>query len=136
MAVADYTGRIIVLAAINIQDKIKRGLSKAINKTGSASSDLVYIEKVTVSGGNSPIDTPVRTPTNVLLVDAIFKSYDRSLVGGTVKAGDRELVSNGDVEILMGERIIQGSTSYNVIAVEVKAPTSEVLAYIAQVRVQ
>lgn len=124
------------MAAINIQDKIKRGLSKAINKTGSTSSELVYVEKIALSGGNSPLDPPVRTPTNVLLVDAIFKSYDRSLIGDTVKAGDRELVSNSDVEILMGERIIQGSTSYTVIDVDVKAPTSDVLAYIAQVRVQ
>ena len=132
----DYIGRIAVLAAINIQDKIKRGLSKAINKTGSASSELVYVEKIILSGGNSPLDPPVRTPTNVLLVDAIFKSYDRSLIGDTVKAGDRELVSNSDVEILMGERIIQGSTTYTVVASEPKAPTSDVLAYIAQVRVQ
>ena len=136
MVVVDCIGRITVLAAIDIQGKIKRGLSKAINKTGSSSSDLVYIEKIALSGGNSPLDPPVRTPTNVLLVDAIFKSYDRSLIGDTVKSGDRELVCNGDVEILMGERIIQGSTSYTVIAVEVKAPTSDVLAYIAQVRVQ
>jgi hypothetical protein len=128
--------RIPVLAAIDIQEKIKRGLSKAINKTGSSSSDLVYVEKITISGGNSPLDPPVRTPANVLLVDAIFKSYDRSLIGGTIKAGDRELVSNSDVEILMGERIIQGPTSYTVIDVDVKAPTSDVLAYIAQVRVQ
>lgn len=136
MVVVDCIGRITVLAAINIQDKIKRGLSKAINKTGSASSELVYVEKIVLSGGNSPLDPPVRTPTNVLLVDAIFKSYDRSLIGDTVKAGDRELVSNSDVEILIGERIIQGSTSYTVIAAEPKAPTSDVLAYISQVRVQ
>ena len=94
--------RITVLAAIDIQEKIKRGLSKAINKTGSASSDLVYVEKIVLSGGNSPLDPPVRTPTSTLLVDAVFKSYDRKLINENIKAGDRELVSNNDVEIKIG----------------------------------
>lgn len=136
MVAADYIARIINLAANDIQAKVKRGLSKAINKTGSSSSDLVYVEKIALSGGNSPLDPPIRTVTPTLLVDAIFKSYDKSLIGDTVKAGDRELVSNSDVEILMGETIIQGSSKYIVIAVDVKAPTSDVLAYIAQVRLQ
>lgn len=124
------------MGSANIQAKIKKGLAKAINKTGSASSELVYVERIVLSGGNSPIDPPVRTPTNTLLVDAIFTSYDKSLIDGNIKAGDRKLVANGDVEILMGERIIQGSTNYIVINVDKKAPTSDVLAYIAQVRVQ
>lgn len=136
MVVVGCIERITALAAIDIQKKIQQGLSKAINKTGSASSDLVYVEKIALSGGNSPLDPPVRTPTNLLLVDAIFKSYDKSLIGDTVKAGDRELVSNSDVEILMGEIIIQGSNRYIVVNVEPKAPTSDVLAYIAQVRLQ
>jgi len=124
------------MSASNIQAKIRKGLAKAINKTGSSSSDLVFVEKITLAGGNSPLNPAIRTPTNVLLVDAVFSSYDQSLIDDVIQVGDRRLVSNGDVVIDRGEVIIEGNTRYTVIAVDVKAPTSDVLAYISQVRVQ
>ncbi len=119
-----------------IQGRIKRGLAKAIKKTGSPSIEKVYLMQKTAVGGDTPLDTPTVTVTPVLLVDAIFKSYDKELIGGNIVAGDRELVSNNDVEIQTGDIIKQGNDEFIVIDVDVKAPTSDVLCYIAQVRQQ
>ena len=124
------------MGSANIQAKIKKGLAKAINKTGSASSELVYLVKETNTGGNTPIDPPVTTKTDVLLVNAIFKNYDQSLVGGNIVAGDRQLVCDNSVIIAEGDTIKQGSTNYIVIDLGQSAPTSDVLSYSPQVRVQ
>ena len=98
------------MSASGIQAKIKKGLAKAISKTGSTSSELIYVEKITLSGGNSPLNPPIPTPNNVLLIDAIFKSYNQELIDGVIQAGDRQLVANGDVVIKRGEIIIEGNT--------------------------
>lgn len=124
------------MGAIDIQAKIKRGLSKAIDKTGSNNSDLVYLVKKTNFGGDTPIDPPITSTKDVLLVDAIFKSYDQKMIGGNIIAGDRQLVSNNQVEIQSGDTIKEGATLYTVIDIDIKAPTSDVLAYISQVRVK
>ncbi len=124
------------MAAFDIQSKIKKGLARAINKTGSPSIDKVYLMQKTFSGGDTPLDTPTVTVLPVLLFDAIFKSYDKELIGGNIVAGDRELVSNSDVEIKTGSIIKQGNDEFVVISVDVKAPTSDVLLYISQVRQQ
>ena len=124
------------MAAIDIQAKIKKGLARAINKVGSPASDLVYLMQEAVSGGDTPLDTPTVTVTPVLLVNAIFKSYEKELIGGNIVAGDRELVSDNTVEIKAGDTIKQGANEFVVIDVDIKAPTSEVLAYISQVRQQ
>jgi len=117
-----------------IQGRIKRGLAKAVNKTGSTSIDKVYLMQKTVVGGGTPLGTPTVTVTPVLLVDAIFKSYEKELMGGNIVAGDRELVSNNDVEIKTGDTIKQGSALFTVVSVDVKAPTSDTLLYISQLR--
>lgn len=124
------------MGAANIQAKVRRGLSRAINKTGSTSSDLVYLVNKTISGGDSPINPPVTSTNDVLLVDAIFKSYDQKLIGANIQAGDRQLVSNSDVAISVGDTIKEGVNLYVVINIDIKAPTSDVLAYIAQVRLK
>lgn len=124
------------MGSANIQAKIKKGLSKAINKTGSTASELVYLVQETNTGGNTPINPPVIAEVDVLLPNAIFKSYDKSLIGGNIVAGDRQLVSDNTVEIKIGDIIKQGTTKYIVIDTDIKAPTSDVLAYISQVRVQ
>ncbi|MCP4321424.1 MAG: hypothetical protein GY787_06170 [Alteromonadales bacterium] len=116
--------------------RITRGLAKDIKKTASPIIKKVYLMQKTVVGGETPLDTPAVTVTPVLLVDAIFKSYDKELIGGNIVAGDRELVSNNDVEIQTGDIIKQGNDEFIVIDVDVKAPTSDVLCYIAQVRQQ
>lgn len=124
------------MGSANIQAKIKKGLAKAVNKTGSINSDLVYLVQKTNTGGNTPIDPPVITETNVLLKNAIFKSYDKKLIGANIVAGDRELVSDDSVPIKTGDTIKQGSTKYIVISSDIKAPTSDALVYLSQVRVQ
>jgi hypothetical protein len=124
------------MSSLDIQNKVKRGLAKAINKTGSAGIEKVYLMQKTVTGGDTPLDTPTVTVTPVLLKDAIFKSYDKELIGGNIKAGDRELVSNNDVDIKEGDIIKQGNSEFIAITVDVKAPTSDILVYIAQVRQQ
>lgn len=125
------------MGAANIQAKIKRGLAKAINKTGSASSDKVFlVSSVQTGGGNTPIDPPVFTDTNVELVNAIFKEYSQELLGGNIVAGDRQLVCDNAVEIKVGDTIIQGSINYVVISLGQSAPTSDVLVYTPQLRVK
>jgi len=120
----------------NIRAKVQKGLARAINKTGSSSSELIYLIEKSNLGGNTPLDPPVITESKVLLVDAIFKSYDASLVDGDIQSGDRQLVSNSDVAIEQGNIIEQGSVRYIVIDIDIKAPTSDVLVYISQARVQ
>ncbi len=125
------------MGSLNLQNKIKIGLAKAINATGSITSDLVFIVKRTqTGGGNTPSNPPVFSDTNVLLVDAVFKTYDSKLVDANYVAGDRVLVSNSDVDILEGETIIQGDLKYVVIDVDIKGPTSDILAYESQVRLK
>lgn len=124
------------MGSANIQAKIKKGLAKAVDKTGSANSELVYLVQKTNTGGNTPIDPPVTTETLIELVNAIFKNYDTSLIGGNIVAGDRMLVSDNTVLISVGDIIRQGTTNYVVIDLGKAAPTSDVLAYFPQVRVQ
>lgn len=124
------------MGSANIQAKIKKGLAKAINKTGSSSSDLVYLITLAITGGDTPLVAASAVETPVLLVDAIFKSFDDTQFAGEIDAGDRMLVSNSDVVVTVGDIIEEGSTRYIVIAQDIKAPTSDVLVYISQVRVQ
>ena len=123
------------MGSANIQAKVKAGLARAINKTGSSSSEKVFIVKES-GGSNDPLNPVTPTSQNFELVNAIFTEYDINSIDGNIQAGDRKLVSNNDIVIVVGERIIQGSTQYIVIDVDTKAPTSDVLAYISQVRVQ
>ena len=123
------------MGSANIQAKIKKGLAKAVNKTGSSNSELVYLVSKSVTAG-SPLSPGTTTENNILLVDAIFQSYDQRLVNANIKAGDRLLVSNNDVAISVGNVIKQGSTKYIVIDVDNVSPTSDTLVYKSQVRVQ
>ena len=85
------------MGSANIQAKIKSGLSKAINKTGSSTSDLIYLVSAVVTGGETPLVPATEVETNVLLVNAIFKSVDANQFAGEILAGDRLLVSDNDV---------------------------------------
>ena len=124
------------MASVDIQAKIKAGLAKAINKTGSASSPKVYLVSETVTGGDTPLDEPTIVTNDILLKDAIFKSYDQSLVGGNINQGDRQLVSNNDVPITTGDTIKAGDDIYAVISIDESGPAGDVLRYISQVRLQ
>jgi len=121
------------MSAENIQAKIKSGLAKAINKIGSATSEPVYLVVKTNTG--TPL-APAVTESTTLLVDAVFKSYDKFLTDINIQAGDRQLVSNSDVAVSQNDIIRQGTTDYMVVAVDVRAPASDPLVYISQCRQQ
>ena len=123
------------MSAANIQAKIKKGLAKATSKTGSATSELVYLVSESTTAG-TPLAPGTTTTTNILLVDAIFNQYDAKLLDDNILAGDRRLVCNNVTPIKQGDTIQQGAVFYIVIEVDIKAPTSDVLAYIAQVRIK
>jgi hypothetical protein len=123
------------MSSASIIANIKKGLSNAAAATGSPLSDKVYLVKsLTVGGG--PLGGGTTTSTNTLLPGALFKSFDAKLFGGTMLAGDRVLVSDNVTAITQGDTIQQGTSFYIVVAVDIKAPQSEVLAYISQVRLK
>jgi hypothetical protein len=123
------------MSAASIIANIKKGLGNAATATGSPVSDKIYVvNSVTVGGG--PLGGGTTTSTNTLLPDALFKSFDAKLFGGTMLAGDRVLVSDNVTVITQGDTIQQGTSFYIVVAVDIKAPQSEVLAYISQVRLK
>jgi len=123
------------MSSASIVSKIKSGLSKAVKATGSNNSEPVFLV-VTTSTSTSPLDAGATTTTETLLVNAIFKSYSLALVGASILTGDRELVSDSDVEIKTGDTIRQGNTKYVVISTEKVSPTSDVLIYKSQVRLK
>lgn len=124
------------MTSANIRAKIQKGLAKAINKTGSSSSDKIYLIQKTVTGGDTPLSPATETETKVLLVNAMFKSFDKDQFSGGIQAGDRMLVSDYNVPVSNGDIIEEGDTRYIVVNQGVKAPTSDTLVYISQVRVQ
>ena len=124
------------MSGASIRAKIKSGLAKAIAATGSAGADLVYLISETNTGGNNPLNPAVIVETETLLLNAIFKNYEQNLIGGDIATGDRMLVTDNEVEIKTGDIIKQGSVRYIVISLGLSAPTSDVLAYFPQVRVQ
>jgi hypothetical protein len=123
------------MSAASIQAKVKKGLAKAAAATGSATSDKVYLVK-SVTVGGSPLSAGTTTSTTTLLTSAIFKSYDAKMFDSTILAGDRMLVCDNVTAIKQGDTIQQGTSLYIVVAVDIKAPQSEVLAYILQVRLK
>jgi len=123
------------MSSASIVSKIKSGLSKAVKATGSNNSEPVFLV-VTTSTSTSPLDAGATVTVETLLVNAIFKSYSLALVGASILTGDRELVSDSDVEIKTGDTIRQGNTKYVVISTEKVSPTSDVLIYKSQVRLK
>ena len=117
-----------------IQD-VKDLLAEAINLAGSITSEKIYVIKETVTGGGPLGGGTVSSPAT-LLPNATFKSYDAKLFGGTMLAGDRVLVSDNATAINQGDTIQEGVVKYIVINIDIKAPTSDVLAYISQVRLK
>lgn len=120
---------------VDIQNKVKAGLAKAGIKTGDGSSAICVNKKSYTAG--TPITPPVETVTPILLVDAIVKSYNTYLIDNDlIRGGDKQLVCNGDIEILQNDEISVNGKIHSVIAVDVKKPSNVALAYIAQIRAQ
>lgn len=123
------------MSSASIQAKIKKGLAKAQSKTGSSNSDIVYLIKTTTTAG-TPLAPGVSTTVKTELKNAIFKNYDAKLVDINILAGDRQLVCDNVTAIKQGDIIEQGASKYLVVDVDIKAPTSDVLAYIPQLRLK
>ena len=124
------------MGASNIQTKIQKGLAKAINKTGSSLSDTVYLIRRTNTGGNTPLDPPVYTESKVELKDAIFTGINKRLFDGDIQTTDKQLTSQVDVPVKIGDIIEQGSNRFIIAAQNNAEPTSDILVYISQVRAQ
>jgi len=123
------------MSGASVAAKVKKGLRKA-NKAVGENPNAILKEVKALTGGDG-ITPPTETITTVQLVDAIFKSYNQNAIDGTsVKAGDRQLVSNGDITIEYGNIITEGSDRWLVVGVDNKTPAGVPLAYIAQVRKQ
>ena len=123
------------MGSAQIQKKIKAGLARAQKKTGSASSEKVYLVKTTTTA-TSPISGGVTTTTTTELVNAIFIDYDARVFDINILAGDRKLVCDNVNIIAQGDEITQGSSTYIVINTSIVAPTSDVLVYMPQVRLK
>ena len=123
------------MSSANIQAKVKAGLAKANKAVGSSSSEKIYVVKETITGGG-PLGGGTSTSVSTLLTNAVFKSFDAKLFGGTMIAGDRVLVCDNATVIKQGDTIQEGTAKYIVINIDIKAPTSDVLAYILQVRLK
>ncbi|MCP4493126.1 MAG: hypothetical protein GY820_38380 [Gammaproteobacteria bacterium] len=122
------------MSSTSIRSKVKAGLAKAVIATGSSSADTVYKVIYTNTGGDTPIDLPSFAESATELPNAIFKSYKTAEFNDNIRKGDKILVSDDTVSISEGDTIRQGSTDYAVISTDTKAPTSDVLVYISQVR--
>ena len=122
------------MGSSSIQNKVRKGLARAVKKTGSSASDKVLL--ITSESTGTATEIGVVTESSTLLVDAIFTSYNINLIGANIQVGDRQLISNNDVVINTGDTIRQGSTDYIVIGPSPTAPTSDVLLYKTQVRVK
>jgi hypothetical protein len=123
------------MGSANIQAKVKKGLAKAVKKTGSVNSDKVYLVSKSTTAGN-PLSPGVTTSTSTELTNAIFVDYDATMFNINILAGDRKLACDNVTIIKQGDEITQGSTSYIVISLGIVAPTSDVLAYMPQVRLK
>ena len=125
------------MAGIDIQAKVKRGLSKAQKATGSASSPLVYLV-VESGGGGTPSNPIAPVETLVLLVDAIFKDINQNNSSGRfedlIQSGDRMLVSNGDVEVLPNQLIDVAGVRYLIVDVAPSNPAGVPLSYTSLIR--
>lgn len=123
------------MSAAQIQKRIKAGLKRAQIKTGSPTSDKVYLVKKSTTSG-TPINPGTTTTSTVELVNAIFIDYDAKLFDINILAGDRKLICDNVNMIKQGDTITQGALTYYVVSINVIAPTSDTLAYLPQVRLK
>ncbi len=123
------------MSSYELRQDVKDLLAEATELAGSSTSEKIYVIKETITGGGS-LGGGTTSSTTTLLTNAVFKSYDAKLFGDTILAGDRMLVCDNATVINQGDTIQEGTVFYIVINIDIKAPTSDVLAYIAQVRLK
>ena len=121
------------MSGLDIANKVRNGLRKATNATGSG--EHVYVIKRTTTGGCGPALPGNTTEEEFLLKDAIFKTINKTLINDdSIRSGDRELVVNADIVINQNDVIRQGSKRFLVVAVDTKEPSGVLLSQIIQVR--
>tara|TARA_R110001606_G_scaffold392731_1_gene561988 strand:+ start:3647 stop:4018 length:372 start_codon:yes stop_codon:yes gene_type:complete len=123
------------VSSAQIQKRIKAGLKRAQIKTGSPTSDKVYLVKKTTTSG-TPTNPGITTSSTVELVNAIFIDYDAKYFDINILAGDRRLICDNVNVVKQGDTITQGTLKYYVVSINVIAPTSDTLAYLPQVRLK
>ena len=123
------------MSAAQIQKRIKAGLKRAQIKTGSPTSDKVYLVKKSTTSG-TPINPGTTTTSTVELVNAIFIDYEAKYFDINILAGDRRLICDNVNVVKQGDTITQGTLTYYVVSINVIAPTSDTLAYLPQVRLK
>ncbi len=123
------------MSSYELRQDVKDLLAEAISLAGSSTSEKIYVIKETITGGG-PLGGGTTSSTTKLLPNAVFKSYDAKIFGDTILAGDRMLVCDNATVINQGDTIQEGTVFYIVINIDIKAPTSDVLAYILQVRLK
>jgi hypothetical protein len=123
------------MSSLELSQDVKNLLAEAQKLAGSSTSEKIYVIKETITGGG-PLGGGTKSSTTTLLPNAKFKSYNAKLFGDTILAGDRMLVCDNATVINQGETIQEGTAKYIVINIDIKAPTSDVLAYILQVRLK
>ena len=124
------------MSSAQIQKRIKAGLKRAQIKTGSPTSDKVYLVKKSTTSGGTPSNPGITTSSTVELVNAIFIDYDAKYFDINILAGDRKLICDNVNVVKQGDTITQGALTYYVVSINVIAPTSDTLAYLPQVRLK
>jgi hypothetical protein len=123
------------MSSAQIQKKIQAGLKRAQKKTGSPTVDKVYlVNKVTIPG--TPLAPGTTTSTSIELQNAIFIDYEAKHFDINILAGDRRLICDNVSIVKQGDTITQGAVTYYVVSINVIAPTSDVLAYLPQLRIK
>ncbi len=123
------------MSSAQIQKRIQAGLKRAQKKTGSPTADKVYlVNKVATAG--TPLVPGTTTSTNIELVNAIFIDYEVKHFDINILAGDRRLICDNVNIVKQGDEIKQGSLTYYVVSLGIIAPTSDVLAYMPQLRLK
>jgi hypothetical protein len=123
------------MSAASIQAKVKKLLARAIVITGSATSEKVYLVRKSTTAG-TPVSPGVTTTTTLELVNALFTNYDAKYLDANILAGDRKLVCDNAHIVQQGDIVTQGALNYTVVNVAIIAPTSDVLLYMPQLRLQ
>ncbi len=120
------------MAGVDVAAKIKKGLAKVNVKLGSG--ELVYLVRETTSGG-TPISPPTVITETILLLNAVLKTIKLNQMTNTlIQEGDRELITDSDVEINVNDKIIQGNRKMTVVSAEPVIPIGAVLVYKCVVR--
>jgi len=101
------------MSAAQIQKRIQAGLKRAQRKTGSPTSDKVFlVSKITTPG--TPLNPGTTTSTNIELTNAIFIDYEAKHFDINILAGDRRLICDNVTIVKQGDEIVQGSLTYQV----------------------